>query len=283
MTDQGLIDYYASQAELMLVQYRNINQLLGLTNDWSHPGTHCEVLLRDMIRKSLPLNLSADKGYIYGREEGSTEPTHCPEIDILIHDHLNYRPIFRLEDLVIVEADAVRGIIQVKRTLDQNQLGKGLENTLKATSHYKNHLKKRGVLRPNFFSAIVGFAEGIGVRKQDGKPSETYRTEICRANPGRADAVWYPDFIGSLEGLTLLNTSENLNGVGYQAIPSIHNNTNIALQVFLAQMSHKVLNSGTQPSFSFPEGIPVIAYLALWENPSAAAEAPVGPAKTEEN
>ena len=70
MTDQGLIDYYASQAELMLVQYRNINQLLGLTNDWSHPGTHCEVLLRDMIRKSLPLNLSADKGYIYGREEG---------------------------------------------------------------------------------------------------------------------------------------------------------------------------------------------------------------------
>jgi hypothetical protein len=44
---QGLVDFYSSQAEVILAQYRNINQLLGETNDWTAPGTHCEVLIRD--------------------------------------------------------------------------------------------------------------------------------------------------------------------------------------------------------------------------------------------
>jgi hypothetical protein len=268
MIDQGLIDYYASQAQLMLVQYHNINQLLGLTNDWTHPGIHCEVLLRDMIRKSLPSKLSADKGFIYGREDGSTKPTHCPEIDILIHDSLNFRPIFRLEDLVIVEANAVCGVIQIKRTLTQSQLNSGLTNVIKATNHYKKNLKHKGAVVENYFSAIVGFAEGIG-RREDGKPSETYKTEIRKDGLERDGATWYPDFIGSLDGLVLLHRGNHTNDIGYQIMPSMHNSTNIALQAFLAQMSHKVLYSGSQPPFSFPEGIDVLEYFSIWKAPSA--------------
>jgi hypothetical protein len=63
----GLIDYYSSQAELMLAQFENINRLLGPTTDWTHPGDLCEILLRDFLRRFLPPSLSVDKGYFYGR------------------------------------------------------------------------------------------------------------------------------------------------------------------------------------------------------------------------
>lgn len=46
----GLVEFYASQATLMLSQYQNIERLLGPTDDWTAPGTHCEVLLRDFLR-----------------------------------------------------------------------------------------------------------------------------------------------------------------------------------------------------------------------------------------
>jgi hypothetical protein len=50
---EGLISFYSGQAELMLAQYKNINKLLGPTTDWSHPGSHCEALLRDFLRRNL--------------------------------------------------------------------------------------------------------------------------------------------------------------------------------------------------------------------------------------
>jgi hypothetical protein len=47
----GLLDYYSSQADLMLGQFDNINRLLGPTTDWTHPGDFCEILLRDFLRR----------------------------------------------------------------------------------------------------------------------------------------------------------------------------------------------------------------------------------------
>lgn len=96
----GLVDYYSSQAALMLTQFENINHLLGPTRDWTHPGDFCEILLRDFLRRFLPPNLNVDKGYIYGRATVGGKDSHCPEIDILIHDAHRYPPLFRMNDLV---------------------------------------------------------------------------------------------------------------------------------------------------------------------------------------
>jgi hypothetical protein len=116
----GLLEYYSSQAELMLSQYENINRLLGPTHDWTHPGDFCEILFRDFLRKFLPPSLSADKGFFYGRATIKGEDIHCPEIDILIHDTQQFRPLFRIGDFVIVQPQAVRGMIQVKRILTRS-------------------------------------------------------------------------------------------------------------------------------------------------------------------
>jgi hypothetical protein len=268
--DQGLIDYYSAQADLMLVQYENINHLLGPTKDWTAPGTLCEILLRNVIRQSLPSSFSADKGFIYGRDLSAKSPTHSPEIDILIHDSHHYRPIFRMEDFVVVQAEAVRGVIQVKRMLDAGKLAKGLTNVLDATKHHGSY-RRIGLNRETYFSALVGFVDKLG-KREDGKPSETYRTTICREQIDRTDAAWYPDFIGNLDGLFLIHTGDNIKDIGYQVFESKHNDKNIALQIFLARLSTRLSHFGTRPTYSFPNNIPIIDYISLWNLPVSASE-----------
>jgi hypothetical protein len=113
---KGLMSFYSSQANVMLDQYENINHLLGVTTDWTHPGTHCEVLLRAYLRRNLLQWMSIDKGYIYGLAKCGDKTYHGPEIDLLVHNTKDYSPLFRLDDFVIVQPEAVLGIIQVKRT-----------------------------------------------------------------------------------------------------------------------------------------------------------------------
>ena len=266
--DEGLLTYYSAQAELMLVQYKNINHLLGQTDDWTAPGTLCEILLRDMIRRFIPKSLSADKGFIYGRELGADYPTHSPEIDILVHDSSNYRPIFRLEDFVIVEPSAVKAVIQVKRAIDAGTLKKGLKNVLDATKHYKKY-RIWGVNTSTYFSALIGFEDKLGLR--NGKASNSFGSNICAGPLSREDAAWYPDFIGSINGLFLTHTGDSIQYMGYQIVESNHSGKNIALQAFLARLSAKILRFGLRPTFSFPDGIEVVENLKLWNHADAQA------------
>src|SRR5688572_3738026 len=90
---QGLFEFCSSQAEVMLAQYRNINQLLGPTDDWTAPGTLCEVLIRDLIRRVLPSRYSVDKGFVFGRRMKGSDEVHSPEVDVLVHDTHEYAPV----------------------------------------------------------------------------------------------------------------------------------------------------------------------------------------------
>ena len=75
---EGLIRFYSSQAELLLAQYENISQLLGSTADRTHPGTLCEVLLREFLRRYLLHGMGVDKGFIFGRVERVGKESHGP-------------------------------------------------------------------------------------------------------------------------------------------------------------------------------------------------------------
>jgi hypothetical protein len=66
---EGVMAFYATQAELMLSQYENIERLLGKTSDYTAPGTYCETLLRDFLRRYLLRGHVADKGFIFGRPD----------------------------------------------------------------------------------------------------------------------------------------------------------------------------------------------------------------------
>jgi hypothetical protein len=96
------------------------------------------VLLRNFIRKQVLDGMSVDKGFVYGRVEVKEPRGHGPEIDILIHDTRNYRPLFRLDDFVIVQPEAVLAMIQVKRTLRTGHLA-NLPQAIRNVSQAKQH------------------------------------------------------------------------------------------------------------------------------------------------
>jgi hypothetical protein len=264
----GLLKYYSSQAGLMLAQYENINRLLGPTDDWTHPGGFCEILFRDFLRKILPPSLSADKGFFYGRATLEGKDTHCPEIDILIHDTEQYRPIFRMGDFVIVQPQAVRGMIQVKRTFSQGQVKKGLKNVVGAKQHLLNVLWKdnpRGWsnwgLPPRIFTAVVGFRDEVG------KNIGFYRKHLVgwsvkhraydRPSMERTSMYVLPSFIGTLTGSFItLDGPCNYWNQRYVVLDSQHDEANICIQEFLAKI-YNVLGGepGDMPSFSFPHDL----------------------------
>jgi hypothetical protein len=247
----GLMKFYSSQARLMLEQYDNITDLLGETSDFTAPGTHCEVLLRNFLRGYLTGGLRADKGFILGRRPSGGTTEHCPEIDIVIHDDFNHRPVFRLEDFVIVKGVAAKGAIQVKRCMRTNLLADGIDNVVSAKEHFRHTGGREECGRSHLFSAVLFFEEQGGPRK-DGRPKETYAN--CLREKLAKPALWplAPDVVGSLKGHIFFRTN-NAEWLQYYGIPAVYGDQNISLQVLMAKMSEVV-----QPHFTikFPVAIP---------------------------
>jgi len=233
---RGLFEFCSSQADAMLAHFRNINQLLGPTKDWTAPGTLCEVLIRDLIRRMLPSRYSVDKGFVFGRCMKGDKEVHSPEVDVLIHDTHEYAPVYRLGDFVIVRPDAVRAVIQVKRTLDGDKLQKAIANLVDV----KQHLKSLGAIRiPNnnydIFSAAFFFADDL--KLQGGGISSTYAS-IVEPLKG-VEPLARPHFLGSLENRFYVVPFDSK--ARYDGFASLHGNGNVALVTFLGYLTQYIL------------------------------------------
>jgi hypothetical protein len=261
----------------MLSQYRNIERLLGDTDDWTAPGTHCEILLRDLLRQFLPGYYRADKGFIYGRLAFGEESKHCPEIDVLIHDAQNFRPVFQLEDFVIVQAKATHGAIQVKRRMDTEQLREGIDNAVEAREHFA-WLCLGSPRSPStrFFSAVLFFDEKSP--RRDGRASGTYRNVITEkfADPERRP--YAPDIIGSLQGYIFRRDGDDSSRLRYVGFPAVYEGRNIAVQVVLTAMNAAIGQAGGElpfPGLRLPQE--VVEVIELVEPTPAPPAGPVSP------
>ncbi len=278
----GLVAFYASQADLLPSQYENINQLLGPTKDWTHPGTHCEILIRDFLRRHLLQGMSVDKGFVYGRVERGGVESHGPEIDILIHNTVDFRPIFRLEDFVIVQPESVLGMIQVKRTFrggKDGTLAKGIRQIVSAKQHLldvtvqkrvresaasyqgdDSRVRKFSIWQDmrQVFTAVVSFED-----ETDRSP-ETFRdvlldayrsNRICVHPDCEYDTSVYvlPDVVASLKHVALCSSARNIAHQSYNCFDSVCDEKNIGLQLFLSCMTNVLFDVGiTRPPFAFP-------------------------------
>jgi hypothetical protein len=279
---EGLIDFYSSQVDVMLSQYENINHLLGPTHDWTHPGTHCEILLREFLRRNLLQWMNVDKGYIYGRATANGSTSHCPEIDILIHDVRRHAPIFRLGDLVIVEPESVIGIIQVKRSFktvgDSKPLDKGLQQVIGAKQHLFDMIHQKRLPQmpelslPDFmrpvFSAVVAF---------DNVPHQSFKDELIARFDNHKSEQRYPEtlkgfdddtplnhcaslfvlptFVGSLTGSCAVAHRRSVKQMAYSVYQADSGGKKMSLQLMLYNfMSHLFEHVGdiTRP-FAFPK------------------------------
>lgn len=266
--DQGLIEFYSSQAELLLRQYQNIEQLLGPAgSDWTWPGEHCETLLREAIQRTLPPSLRVGKGYIYGVRKTENGMERSPEIDLLIYDTDQFAPIFSMDNFVIVRAESVRAAIQVKRTLDASTLQKAVQNVVSAKQHVLTTCQFNGsVTAERMFSAVVSFNDGVQPDKQT-ELSRSYATVMQPLISEFHHGYVLPDFVGSLNGLFLHFTGVNTQKMLYQAFPSVFNDKNVALPFLLFMLVKKIRPFGYHILPAFPKNLPLKGYVPLWNKP----------------
>ena len=249
----------------MMAQYENVNHLLGPTSDWTHPGTLCEELLKDFLRRTLVAGVSADKGYIYGRAVVGGKTIHSPEIDILIHNTNLFRPIYRMGDLVIVQPEAVLGIIQVKRTLSLSQVRRGIQNVVKA-KHLLNEtlVAKQGHnISPFIFSAVVGFEDKIS---DSIEARDFYDKEVNQVYSGLVKnygldellaILLLPNFIGSIRQQHTISPIPEKWRNEYYTHRSVVNGKNVVPQTLCGLLNNMIgqklgMNLEELPPIAFP-------------------------------
>ena len=117
-----------------------------------HPpeeGRYKEIILSECLQNHLPANVRVGTGFIFNRYN---QKSH--QIDIIVYRN-NYPLLFQTGNFIIAPEEAVLAIIEVKTTLDWNNLVKTIE-----------HATENGsvVMHPIFngiFSYDYGFGEDI--------------------------------------------------------------------------------------------------------------------------
>jgi hypothetical protein len=77
-------------------------------------GVLTEAVLREFLAKYLPKSVAVEEGFIIN-ESGQVSK----QCDILVYDHLNFAPYYRINDIVVIPAEAVVAVIEVKTTLNK--------------------------------------------------------------------------------------------------------------------------------------------------------------------
>ena len=103
-------DYYRSLTAETNALGDRIRQLMDAPH-WLTDGEWKESVLRSVIRRHLPASILVGRGFVIAEARCSTQ------IDILLYD-AGFPLLHRDGDLVFLTPDAVRGIIEVKSTLD---------------------------------------------------------------------------------------------------------------------------------------------------------------------
>lgn len=103
-------------------------------------GGQREELLRALLERHVPQRFHVATGFIEGSDR---------QIDILIYDQIDYAPLFRAGNLVVVPFEAVRALIEVKSSLTSDEL-------IDALRHLGEALGAR-VSGPPIFRGVFGY------------------------------------------------------------------------------------------------------------------------------
>lgn len=131
--------------ELEVIQDR-VRNLIGSTH-WGEEGRYKEAVLRSIIRRFLPENVSIGTGFILKKDGDEIKISN--QIDIIIYDN-TYPVLFAEGDFLITTPANVKGIIEVKTRLDSSEV---MDVVSKATNNGK-------VVKAEIFNGIFVYNEG---------------------------------------------------------------------------------------------------------------------------
>ncbi|MFM5617567.1 DUF6602 domain-containing protein [Aeromonas veronii] len=151
------------------------DRVKNIINHGPTVGTYRENILRDLLKKNLPERYHTATGFIFGLEK---------QIDILIYDRIDYAPIFREGDLVIVPPESVRAAIEVKTNLTSDTLESALD-LLHAVSSCDDK-------KPPFFKGIYAFGSSFNTESLYEKIAMYYTDYDRQAQGGPGQMICRP-------------------------------------------------------------------------------------------
>lgn len=116
-------------SEFEIIQNR-VRNLIGSAH-WGEDGRYKEAVLRSIIRRFLPNNLSIGTGFVLKKSNHGIEISS--QIDIIIYDN-TYPVLFAEGDILITTPENIKGIIEVKTKLKSSKV---IEEFSKATENGK--------------------------------------------------------------------------------------------------------------------------------------------------
>ncbi len=132
----NLVEYHKSIGRELLDVKNRFRDLIGDQYHRLADGKHKESILKTILQRHLPKNISAKNGFIRFDDISISS-----EIDILLFS--NDRPLlFENSDLVISTPHAVFGGIEVKTTLTSSNLTESLEKVAINLQNTSEHLDK---------------------------------------------------------------------------------------------------------------------------------------------
>jgi hypothetical protein len=120
---EGHRSYASSFAHELALQSEHLGNLIG---HGPTIGGQREELLRALIERHVPTRFHVATGFVEGSDR---------QVDILIYDQVEFAPLFRAGNLVVVPPEAVRALIEVKSTLNSGDLEDALTHLEDAVGH----------------------------------------------------------------------------------------------------------------------------------------------------
>lgn len=146
----SLIDYHRNTSDELLAL---TNKVRNLIEHWGEDGRYKEAVIKNIIRRFIPEKYFVGTGFVVKQTNIRGEHLTSKQIDLIIYD--NESPIlFKEGDFIILTPDAVRGIIEVKANL-QNQ---NLTQVLKQANENGQFIFSGKInKKEKFFNGIFSF------------------------------------------------------------------------------------------------------------------------------
>lgn len=119
-------NFLSSYNKELLSKVSRLDELIG-RDHWLSVGNYKESILRSLISNILPQKYEVSTGFILACDrEGKV--LKSKQMDIIIWDSVNYAPIFRDGDFVIVPPEACSAVVEIKGKLTSAELHDSLLN-----------------------------------------------------------------------------------------------------------------------------------------------------------
>lgn len=186
MSLEDLARFHSAEAQALLAKYRQVEYLIGKGTHNASDGDYCEDLVRAFLRPVVPGRYAVDTGFIRNSPYAAhpDKGNVSPQLDVIIHDTVDFSPIFRSGEFVVVMPAAVVGVVEVKKTLDSDNLNDAMDNL----AFVREMARLSSCPPPRPFMGLFAFTADEKLCPQSKAVSDTYLNAFRRIGVDHASA-----------------------------------------------------------------------------------------------